>query len=150
MFTFFVPGIPKPGGSKRAFVIPGTNRASITDANDKSKDWKTSVSQTAVDHGVTPLSGPLELSIDFIFPRLKGHYGTGKNIDVVKATAPHRHTVKPDATKLTRSTEDALTGIAWRDDAQVAVQIISKWYAEQGETPGARITIERLEPSNGG
>jgi Holliday junction resolvase RusA-like endonuclease len=144
MFSFFVPGIPKPGGSKRAFVIPGTNRAIITDANPKAKDWKNSVSQVATDHGVTPLSGPLELSIDFIFPRPKGHYGTGKNEDVVKASAPKHHTVKPDATKLTRSTEDALTGIAWRDDAQVAVQAISKWYAESGETPGARITIGQL------
>jgi Holliday junction resolvase RusA-like endonuclease len=147
MFTFFVPGIPKPGGSKRGFILPGTKRVIITDANPKSRDWKTSVSQVANDHGVTPLSGPLELSIDFIFPRPKGHFGTGKNEYVLKASAPQHHTVKPDATKLTRSTEDALTGIAWRDDAQVAVQTISKWYTQNLETPGARITIGQLEPS---
>lgn len=139
--TITVYGIPQPGGSKRAFVIPGTNRASVTDDNPKAKDWKTSVKWAAVESGMKPLAGPLELTIDFYFPRPKGHFGTGKNENVLKASAPIFHTVKPDATKCTRSTEDALTGIAWSDDTQVAVQTVSKRYVVPGELPGAVIRI---------
>jgi Holliday junction resolvase RusA-like endonuclease len=137
-------GIPQPGGSKRAFVIPGTNRASISDANPKAKPWKNSVAWAAVESGMSPLAGPLELTIEFLFPRPKGHFGTGKNENVLKVSAPIYHTVKPDATKCLRSTEDALKGIAWRDDSQVSIQIVSKRYVDAGESPGAIIRIEQI------
>lgn len=57
------------------------------------------------------------------------------------------HTVKPDATKLWRSTEDALTGIAWRDDAQISVQVVEKRYGSQS---GALIQISSLTEVGGG
>ena len=139
-------GIPKPGGSKRGFYNPKSKRVIITDDCAKSRDWKTSVSQVAADSGMVPLSGPLLLEIIFVFPRPKGHFGTGKNENALKSGAPVYHTVKPDATKLTRSTEDALTGIAWRDDAQVAVQVITKRYAMPGTPPGAIISITEVQP----
>ena len=47
------------------------------------------------------------------------------------------------ATKLIRAVEDALTGIVWRDDAQVAVQKVAKVYGD--EPQGAVITIEEIE-----
>jgi Holliday junction resolvase RusA-like endonuclease len=75
-------------------------------------------------------------------PRIGSHYGSGKNAEKLKPTAPKFHTVKPDATKLLRSTEDALTGILWRDDAQIARQTVEKSY---GERAGAWITVEQLE-----
>ena len=43
--SFFVSGIPQPAGSKRGFYSRKINRVIITDANPKSRDWKTSVSQ---------------------------------------------------------------------------------------------------------
>ena len=58
----------------------------------------------------------------------KGHYGTGRNADQVKASAPPHPTTKPDATKLVRAVEDALTGVIWRDDSQVVRQWASKVY----------------------
>ena len=74
-------------------------------------------------------------------PRLKGHYGTGKNAGTLKPSAPLFHTSKPDLDKLVRCIKDALTGIAWKDDAQVSLVCATKVYDEQ---PGARISIKPL------
>jgi Holliday junction resolvase RusA-like endonuclease len=37
--------------------------------------------------------------------------------------------VMPDATKLLRGLEDALTGVVWHDDAQIVSQHVEKRYA---------------------
>jgi len=136
--TFFVDGIPKPAGSKRAFVMNG--RAIIVDANKNAKDWKTDVKFAAKEliereRQTLPVRGPIKLTVVFTMPRPKYHYGKHG----IKADAPKWHTVKPDATKLLRGTEDALTSLLWGDDAQIAVQKVSKVY---GSRPGAHITIE--------
>lgn len=140
-YTFFVPGTPKPGGSKRAFIIKG--RAILTDASGKAgKDWRGDVKVFARGRIDKPLAGALTLKVDFHMPRPKSHYRTGKHAGVLRDDAPVWHTSKPDATKLLRSLEDALTGIAWADDSQIAVQAVSKVYSE---TPGASVTVEAIK-----
>jgi len=52
-------------------------------------------------------------------------------------------TSKPDASKLARAAEDELTGIVWRDDAQVCKLVVTKVYATG--IPGATITVEVME-----
>ena len=137
---FQVYGLPQPGGSKRAFVVG--KRAMIVDANPKAKDWKTTVAQTVAEQYDGPLlTGALELNVTFIMPRPKGHYGTGRNAGVLKTNAPKFHIVRPDSTKLLRPTEDALTGIIWRDDAQLAIRAMKLY----GERPGAFIEVRRME-----
>ena len=139
MIDFFVPGIPKPGGSKKAFKHPYTNRVMIVDASNN-KDWMNAVKdfcQQAYDG--LPIHQPVRLDVTFFMPRPKYHFGTGKNAGKLKDNAPVYHTVKPDRTKLLRSTEDALTGIAWRDDTQVVTGNIEKRY---GDRPGAKIRID--------
>jgi len=86
------------------------------------------------------LSGPVKLSLCFNLPRPKNHYGTGKNIYVLKHSAPFFHTKTPDITKLIRAVEDALTGVVWRDDSQVYAQNTIKLYAD-GRS-GVMVTIE--------
>lgn len=72
--------------------------------------------------------------------RIKGHYGTGKNAGVLKSRfVDAMPEVRPDCTKLVRSTEDALEGVIWRSDAQVCVQENAKVYVERD--PGVIITI---------
>jgi Holliday junction resolvase RusA-like endonuclease len=72
--------------------------------------------------------GPVGLAVVFHLRRPKGHFGTGRNADRVKASSPAWPCVKPDCTKLLRGVEDAMTGIVWRDDAQVVEQMVSKVY----------------------
>ena len=139
MISFFVPGLPKPGGSKRAFYNKALGRALIVDACDN-KDWKTAVKMFAVKAYQGPvLHGPLSLSIEFRMPRPKSHYRTGAHAGELKPNAPMWHTSKPDRTKLVRSTEDSLKGIIWADDSQVCDGRVMKIYFDP---PGAAICIE--------
>jgi Holliday junction resolvase RusA-like endonuclease len=134
--TISVSGTPQPAGSKRAFAHRTTGRIVVTDANAKSRLWKTNVAQhaIAVMRTTEPLTGPLHLHIDFYMPRPQYHYGKHG----VKPTAPCQPTSRPDLTKLIRGTEDALTGICWHDDAQIVEQTATKTY---GDAAGCEITI---------
>lgn len=140
---FFVPGIPRPGGSKRAFFNRRTGKAMVVEDCKTNRDWRATVQLAARDaYSGPPLSGPIALYVVFHLPRPKSHYGTGRNADRLKPSAPRWHATKPDTTKLLRSTEDALTGVIWRDDALIARQTAVKQYAE---TCGAMIVAATLE-----
>lgn len=137
---FFVPGLPQPGGSKRAFFSPKLGRALIVDANPNAKGWQARVASFAQE--VAPrelLDGALAVDVEFRMPRPKGHLGAKG----VKASAPAWPISKPDASKLWRSTEDALTGVLWRDDARIVCQLVRKVYAEDGRT-GANVRVFAL------
>lgn len=139
--SFAVPGVPQPAGSKRGYVNRKTGAVIITDANRKAKGWQAQVadaSAAAIDGEL--LTGPLSLTVTFWLPRPAGHYGTGRNAGTVKQTAPFWHHVRPDLTKLVRGLEDALTGLVWRDDAQVVHQQLTKRYG-----PTALTTVEVVE-----
>ena len=135
---FFVPGIPQPGGSKRGFFNKKLGRVLITDANKKAAPWKAMVSQAAIQEVSEMMDGPLRVRMEFVVPRPKGHYGSGKNENVLKSNAPAFPTSRPDVLKLGRNSEDALTGIVWRDDSQIVTEYLSKRYGSQA---GVLITI---------
>ena len=140
MISFFVAGIPIAKGSAKAFVIKGTNRAIVTQTNrEKQRPWASIIGVTAQQLNKPMIEGPVSLSLAFVLPRPKNHYGTGKQSSVLKLSAPFWHTSKPDSDKLTRLVLDALTGITWKDDSQVAhFGHISKTY---GDVPGVHIEI---------
>jgi Holliday junction resolvase RusA-like endonuclease len=126
----FVPGKPEPAGSKRAFVKGG--RAIVVDDNARAKPWQAAVRSAAAElmAGREILSGPLMLSVWFTLARPKVHYRA--NGIEVKPSAPAYPTVRPDTTKLLRGLEDALTGVLWRDDAQVVYQTAWRLYSDDG------------------
>lgn len=138
-YKFFVPGIPAPGGSKKAFVIPGTRRANVVDDCSRNKDWRACVSYTAKQYFMRPPTDkPVEVDVAFYSLRPKYHFGTGKNAGKLKPDSPVVNAKKPDATKLWRAAEDALTGIIWVDDSQIWKQTIRKIYSD---ISGMEITI---------
>jgi Holliday junction resolvase RusA-like endonuclease len=141
---FFVPGTAAPGGSKKAFVNPKTNRVVVLDDAKNNKGWRSTVALfgSQAMAGKDPLQGPLFVAFTFHQARPKGHFGSGKNAAVVKPSAPAFPTSKPDTTKLIRAAEDALKHICWYDDSQIVHQIGRKVYSER---PGLRITIKRIE-----
>ncbi len=149
---FFVPGIPKPGGSKKGFVNPKTGRVVVQEDCTKNKDWRASVAYGAREaHGFDAsgipnplLSGPLFVEIVFVFCRPKSHHGTGRNAEVLKPSAPRWHTNQPDSDKLVRSTWDALTKVLWVDDSQVCDHRIIKKWARRDAPSGALITVRVL------
>jgi len=128
---FEVLGLPQPAGSKRAFVRAG--RAVVVDDNPASRGWKQHVQSAAREaYAGAPLTGPLAVRVVFLLPRPAGHYGTGRNAGTVRASAPVAPAVKPDALKLARAVEDALTGVVYRDDAQTVDLHVVKRYAPDG------------------
>jgi Holliday junction resolvase RusA-like endonuclease len=136
---FFVAGKPAPGGSKKGFVNPRTGRVVIQDDCDRNGPWMARVAYFARRaYQGEPLEGPVQLHLRFSFLRPKSHYRTGKHSAELRPDAPIFHTSKPDTTKLTRAAEDALKGITWKDDSQVAYQTAEKRY---GITEGVKITI---------
>jgi len=141
---FFVPGVPAPGGSKRAFFNPKTKRVNVVDTCKRNKPWRSQVSafaKDAMEGKSIIIEKPVLLNVTFVMPRPKNHYGTGKNSSKLKSSSPLMHIKKPDATKLLRALEDALTGIIWKDDAYVARSIVEKKY---GEKTGAHVEISLL------
>jgi Holliday junction resolvase RusA-like endonuclease len=152
--SFFVRGKPQPAGSKKAFPIRrkegggwvGTGKIAVVDDNPHTKGWQAEVAYAGAIAmeaiGVTlPWEDPLGLAVMFTLRRPKGHFGTGRNAHNLKPTAAPWPTTKPDATKLIRAIEDALTGIVWTDDARVVEQLATKCY---GEPEGAHVQVWKL------
>lgn len=147
--SFFVPGIPAPGGSKRAFAIKKggvyTGRTVIfDDAGQRNKDWRQACVVMAQEkRPAEPFRCALRVDFKFVMPRIKAHFHTSKaKAGQIREDAPVFHTSKPDRTKLTRSTEDALKGIMWADDSQIVQGETVKVYGAQ---PGCHVTITPLE-----
>lgn len=150
---FFVPGLPAPGGSKSAFVP--TNRKTgepyrgkggriivnvVDSGGQRTKDWRSSVVTAAWDAmkqaDILPLTGAIELELLFQMPRPKSHFRS--NGIQLKPGAPLHHVIRPDCGKLARSTTDAMTGICWRDDAQIVKDLSEKAFSDQ---PGCFVVI---------
>lgn len=126
--SFVVYGVAQPAGSKKGFYIPKLNRVVITDDAKKSRPWKAQVSDAAAQamQGMRLLEGPLVVELTIYLPRPKGHFG----MRGLLPRAPRYPAVKPDATKLLRCFEDALSGLVYRDDAQIVTQVVRKRYGE--------------------
>jgi Holliday junction resolvase RusA-like endonuclease len=152
VFEFFVEGDPKPAGSKSIGRNKKTNRMVIFDACKTSKKWKKAVKDTAVaKFGKPQMTGVVELEVYFFMPRPKSHLGTGKNSNLLRPSAPKHHLSKPDVTKLLRGTEDALSGVIWKDDDQIISQSCGKIYTLPEMPPGAfiRATVYTQEEKHG-
>lgn len=143
--SFFVPGLPATAGSKKGFPIRrknGTLGVVITADCKRSKPWMSTIALEAAKHVEKPLKGPVSLRCEFVLPRPKCHFGSGKNARVLKSSSPIFPINKPDVTKLVRCAEDALRGIVWVDDSQVVLQTNCKTY---GEVIGVKLTIAELQ-----
>lgn len=143
--AFEVPGIPQPQGSKKAFVIrdKATHKARavvVDDNRAKLRDYRAALADAARQAwGDEVHRGPLYLTVTFRLCRPKSHYGKAGN---VLTSAPAIPQTKPDVDKLLRAVLDALTGIVYADDAQVAFVVGRKVYSE---TAATRVHVETIE-----
>lgn len=142
MIAFTVPGKPVPQGSMRAFTRKGGG-VGMTPGNEKEVgEFRSRVALAAQAAGARPVCGPVRVKLFFWLPRPKGHFGTGRNEGVLKASAPRYPVVKPDIDKLVRACLDALTAVAFDDDNQVVHLEVLKEYAR---VPCTDIAIEPLD-----
>lgn len=157
--SFSVYGKPVPGGSKTTKALydkKGKPRLTktgrvVTVTFDDAKgnaEWKSKIRSMARYHfkGRKPFTSPLMLKTTFYVQRPQFHFRSNGEL---KPNAPKYPTVRPDATKLLRSTEDALSGILWIDDTQVIISMNRKLYAEgkpgSAAGPGVHIVVSEIE-----
>ena len=136
-YTFLVPGIPVPQGSKRAMLHAQSNRVVMFDQrSDKLAEYRANIIQAVATSELDqPLLGPVFMEITFAFPRPKSHFGTGRNAGVLKAGMSTWHIKTPDADKCLRAVLDSLTvaGV-WKDDSQVCDVRVIKIYSDMPST----------------
>ena len=149
MVEIRVYGIPRPQGSKRH-----VGRGIMVESSRHVKTWRNDVmSAAAAVYRRAPITGPVELQIIFLFPRPKSHYGTGRNVDKLKGSAPLFCVSRAhgDTSKLIRSTEDAISASSGypviEDDSQVVALNCRKEYADGGKSCGAIIRIIPKAPA---
>jgi hypothetical protein len=88
-----------------------------------------------------PPEGPASLIVNAVFQRPLSHYGSGRNSDKLKPSAPMDYLQKPDGTNISKAVEDVMNGIFWKDDTQVTAICFRSW-AEPGYQEGLYITLK--------
>lgn len=145
LLTFDVQGDPVPQGSKR--VLPTARGPRVVESGKGLLPWRQAVAAAAMvaaadrstAGGYSPeelplvAEGPVALALTFTLQRPRGHYGTGRNARKLKPSAPWYVPTRPDTDKLLRAVLDALTGVGYRDDAQVAWVRMAKVYGPRGQ-----------------
>lgn len=134
--TFHVPGPPVGKGRPRASTVNGHARLYTP---GKTRDYEARVALAAerAMEGRTAFDGPVSVTFEAVFqiPKWsKRKVAAALAGDIVPTT-------KPDWDNIAK-TSDALNGIVWRDDKQVADGRVVKRY---GETPGVWITVVAYE-----
>lgn len=136
-----VRGVPAPKGSNRA-IARGGRAMLVPGSSDSGRlrmdAWAAAVRGAALDACSVTIAGPVEVAIEFRLARPRGHLDRA---GAVRSSAPRRPAVKPDIDKLARSTLDALTGVAFDDDARIVALELHKAYADDSSDQGARISV---------
>lgn len=142
----FIPGEPKAQPRPRAFAFNGSAR--VYDPGT-AEGWKSAVALGFKDYQGALITGPLRVEIDLYFSRPKGHFGSGRNADRLKESAPSHHLRKPDGDNCAKAILDALSeksGIGvWKDDTQVVELLVRKHWATPNRGTGALVSVSGAE-----
>jgi Holliday junction resolvase RusA-like endonuclease len=137
VISFTVYGNPAPKGSMKAFMRPGCKFPIVTHDNTRTRPWSEAVKWAAKEQvkgdEIAIPEGPIQIDVQFYMPRPKSC-----------PKFAHYHTKRPDLDKLLRCVEDALTGIVWKDDAQVCSVTTAKFYTAGDLMPQANIKVSSI------
>lgn len=146
--SFFVHGVPMPKGSLCSFISPRTNKIVTLHGTKESRPrfatWNADIKAAALT-ALRPcgwslvVDKPVEVYATFFMPRPKSHYRKNGELNT---NAVKWHAKKPDCDKLVRTLLDAIAGIAFYDDNQVAVIRADKMYDDE---PGMHVTVRVIE-----
>lgn len=136
MITFSVYGDPLPKGSVKAFTPKGWTRPILTSATKGLKQWESKIASAAqAKADGMLLVGAVSVQIAFYLSRPQS---MPKKVRL--------HTKRPDLDKLIRGGTDALTGVLYKDDAQIVSIVASKHYtATAEEAPRAEFRIQEVD-----
>jgi len=125
--TFVVPGEPVPQPRAR-IVTKGKKSWGFTPPEHPIHAYRAGIAVTAKAAGATVTEDAVSVTIAATFGRPKSH----RNKSGLKKTAPLLP--REDVDNLAKAVLDALTGVAWHDDKQVASLHIVKRYGTAGAT----------------
>jgi len=134
IISFFIPGNPK--------ALQRHRQGKFCNYDPSAPDKADFLSVAYKHRPDKPFSGPLKVNSVFTFQRPKNHFGTGKNANVLKASAPYWKTSKGDLDNLLKFIGDALESVFWTNDSIICSGESKKIY---GEVPGTQIDIMELE-----
>lgn len=142
--SFSVVGRPQQRGSKRPMPRKGGGPVLMIDANKKSGPWMDAVAHRAAEamNGRPLMRGALKVVATFNFKRPGTHYYKRKAGDLLRDDAPHFHESTPDADKLLRAIGDAMSGVVYVDDKQIALVKVAKVYT--GSSEGVDVIVSEL------
>jgi len=139
MKSIYIPGIPDV--KQRPRFSRKTGRA--YDPNAEKKEASIQKAKVIGDEAI--YESPLYVIYEFVFPRPKNHFGTGKNQGVLKGSAP-KHCCSPkDLDNLEKFYADSFNHIHYRDDCQIVESKARKRWAGEGEVPHVTLEIYPLE-----
>lgn len=136
---FEAPMEPMGKGRARATTVGGFARLYTPRATAKYEAALAGYAAAAMSRaGLSPATGPLRVDIEAWFELPRSRHRK-------RSPVPHEpHTSKPDKDNVEKAVLDALTGIAWKDDAAVAQGETCKWWAAQGEPAKVRVSVWRM------
>jgi len=125
---FFVPGVPRPQGSKRAITVKGKAYSVLIEQVKGVEKWRRVVGQVAGNLWKPryPVKGKVYVALEFIMPYRK---------------KPDKVYPPEDLDKLCRAILDALTGIVYVDDSQVTELQATKRREREGEGIGVDVIV---------
>jgi crossover junction endodeoxyribonuclease RusA len=140
---FIVHGTPQPKGSTRALLRQRRDGivAGVVADNAKTGQWQRAVAWAAKVQTPELWTGPVAVDVTFRLAR------PVRQSAAARLTTDLAVAVRPDLDKLMRAVLDALTGVCYGDDGQVATVTARKLYAPPG--PLAVVVVSRLEASCG-
>ena len=95
----------------------------------KTRDYEKLVRDTYIQEcGETFLEGEIKAEIHCYFPIPKS---TSKKNRALMENGQIMHTKRGDCDNLAKTILDALNGIAYKDDSQVCILEVYKWYSEE-------------------
>jgi len=146
LIDLFIPGVPRPQGSLTGMVSKGSNRVFMKYPDSTVQHRNMLVYTLAAAYEGEEYCGAVILATTFTFPRPKSHFGTGKNAQLLKATAPDWHIQTPDADKLLRLTGDAVTiANIIKDDSQIVIARSEKRWTSTEALVGTHVQVLTLE-----
>jgi len=131
--TFSVPGDPVPQPRPRVSTRGGFARAYVPSKHPVHA-YRAAIAAAALEAGATPtIDEPLTVILDLVFARPASHM-TKKGLRKGAPTLP-----RFDVDNCAKAALDALNGVAFADDSQVAKLVVEKSYGTEGRTT-VRIT----------
>ncbi len=137
--TIRVPAVPVPQPRQRHAVHGGFVR-NYTPREHPVQAFKATVRLATQQAGIKVIDGPVALEVDFYLPR------PARLMRKKDPWGAIPHTAKPDKDNLMKALQDALSGLAWRDDGQIQALIARKWYTEKDGQPRVEIVIRPATP----